>query len=112
MKYEKVKKVIKKCYVEIYYNSIPSVDFNELLKNAPINSYGQKVIDFNSYEVKETTFYEIVDKICKTYKLSKKEKKSVLTNLILGATPNIVEKTKIERRIEILSKIKQNIKNN
>jgi len=26
------------------------------------------------YEVKETTFYEIIDKICKTYKLSKKEK--------------------------------------
>ena len=112
MKYSKINKVIKNCYVEIYSKSSPSADFNELLEKAPNNLFGQKVIDFNSYEVKETTFNEIVDNICKIYKLTKKEKEYVLRNLLFGAIPNIVEETKIEKRFELLTKIKQNIKNN
>ena len=112
MKYSKINKVVKKCYVEIYSKSSPPVDYNELLEKAPTNFFGQKVIDFNSYEVKETTFYETVDKICNTYKATKKEKIVVLSNLLLGEVPVIVDKTKNERRTILLTKIKQNIKNN
>lgn len=112
MKYSKVNKIVKLCYIEIYNKSIPSANFIDLFNNAPTDFFGRKKIEFNKYEIKSTTFQEIVDKICKTYKATKAERNKVFVELYLGATPIIVEKTLYERRIEKINNIKNNIKTN
>lgn len=112
MNYKKIDNVIRLCYIEIYKNSIPYADFEELLENAPLDNNGKKIINFNDYEIKNKTFYEIMNKICKDNKVTKKEKESISIHLHLGATPRFVDKTIYERRIEVLNKIKNKIKNN
>lgn len=103
----KINKVMKLCYVEIYNKSIPPADFNVLLDNAPVNIRGQREIKYNEYEIKEETFNEIVNRICKDYKVTKNDKKRILTSLYLGATPVIVDRTLFERRIDVINKIKK-----
>jgi hypothetical protein len=47
----KLYNLVMDCYRELYREATPSADFDELVKNAPINDEGQKMIDFNAYEI-------------------------------------------------------------
>ena len=57
----KEEKAMWECYRLLYENSTPNANFDELVENAEFNEMGQKVIDFNSYEIEEEKFFEILE---------------------------------------------------
>jgi hypothetical protein len=87
MKETKNDKAIMECYVELYKNSTPPADFNELMGTAEINEHGQKVIDFMAYEIDEKLYDEIVDGIIKKYKFVNYKKQQFKTTVALGCSP-------------------------
>lgn len=89
MKQSKVEKAILHFYIEIYKVATPSADFNDLVDKAPINKYGQKEIEFNSYEVDGELFDKILHETCKQFKLNLREKKMFMFEAYLGASPKI-----------------------
>ena len=89
MKQSKVEKAILHFYIEIYKVATPSVDVNDLVEKAPINKYGQKEIEFNSYEVDGELFDKILHETCKQFKLNFREKKMFMFEAYLGASPKI-----------------------
>jgi hypothetical protein len=89
MKQSKLEKAILHFYIEIYKVATPSVDFNDLVDKAPINKYGQKEIEFNSYEVDGELFDKIVNQICKKFKLNLSEQKFFMFECYLGTSPKI-----------------------
>ena len=58
-------KAMWECYRLLYENSNPQANFDELVENAEFNERGQKVIDFDSYEIEESKFFEIMDDVIK-----------------------------------------------
>ena len=82
----KTDKLIMDCYRELFANSEPKADFDELMANATINEHGQKEIPFTDYEIKPDKFNEILDK----YKnqIKPKRKRQMFENTInLGCSP-------------------------
>ena len=75
------------CYVELYKNSTPSADFNELVKNAVIDDKGRKHIDFNSYEIEDSKMLEIINIIIKKYKIKNFKKQMFSNSILLGCSP-------------------------
>ena len=87
MKINKHDKAILDCYIELYNNSEPKADFNELLKNATINELGEKIIDFDNYLINENTFDEIIDNIIKKYNYKSYQKQQFKNTIYLGCSP-------------------------
>ena len=83
----KLQKILKEMYVELYKASTPSADFEELMKNAPINEQGKKVIDYMAYEIDKNEFDNIVDTIMSKHKLSKNDQHRLKMSIYLGASP-------------------------
>jgi len=76
------------CYRRIYKSSEPSADFDELVRAAPTNGQGQKVIDFMAYEIDVDTYTEIVNNIIKEFKIKPKYRVELFRSSIdLGASP-------------------------
>lgn len=88
---KKLENAILECYVELYKNSIPSTDFNELMNNATLNEKGQKIIDYNCCEIENDKMIEIVESIIKKYKIKSWQEKMFSNTIYLGCSP----KTKI-----------------
>ena len=80
------------CYVQLYKNSEPSVDFEKLMEDAPFNELGQKVIDFNSYEIEEELMNEIVQKTVRVHKLKSWEIMTFRQTIYLGCSPKFKKK--------------------
>lgn len=91
MKQSKIDKIIWETYELLFKVSEPSVDFNELVKNAPVNKLGQKEIPFMDYEIDEEIMTSILDSQVKKYKLKGIYKRNFYTTIYLGCSP----KTKI-----------------
>lgn len=86
---------IMECYRRLYANSTPSADFDQLFEEAEINEFGQKKIDFNSYEIEQKTFEQILNDIVKEYKIKYKWRQQAFKNTItLGVSP----KFKIDKK--------------
>ncbi len=83
----KLYNLVMDCYRELYREATPSADFDELVKNAPINDEGQKMIDFNAYEIDFDKYNEIVEKHIKKMKLSKYEERGFRFEMFLGSGP-------------------------
>jgi len=75
------------CYIELYKESTPSADFDELIKNATINDEGRKVIDYDAYEIDFNKYKEIVDKYLKKGKLTFLEERAFKIEMYLGCGP-------------------------
>jgi hypothetical protein len=75
------------CYKELYKESTPSADFDELVKNATINEQGQKMIDFDAYEIDFDKYHEIVEKYIKKIKLTSYEERGFRFEMFLGCGP-------------------------
>jgi hypothetical protein len=76
------------CYRRLYKASEPSANFDQLLKDAPTNERGQKVIDFMAYEIDPDVYIEIVNGIIEEFKLKPKYRVELFRRtMILGATP-------------------------
>jgi hypothetical protein len=84
------------CYRRLYKASEPSADFDELLKDAPTNEQGQKVIDFMAYEIDPDVYNEIVNKTIKDFKIKPKYRIELFRRtMAFGASPKF--KTQSER---------------
>jgi hypothetical protein len=83
----KLYNLVMDCYRELYKEATPSADFDELVKNAPINDEGQKVIDFNAYEIDFDKNHEIVEKYIKKGKLTFLEERGFKIQMFLGCAP-------------------------
>lgn len=86
-KEEKLGEILREMYVELYKESTPSVDFEELMANASTNEQGQKVIDYMAYEIEKDKFDDIVDNVMSKYKLTKYDKHRLKMSIYLGASP-------------------------
>jgi len=83
----KIENIILKIYQDLYKASTPSADFNELLANAGYNELGQKVIEFDSYEISEDVFEKIIKEDLKDVKLPKYVKQGIRNSILLGCSP-------------------------
>lgn len=85
---KKLSKAWKEIMIELYKHATPSADFEKLLEEAPLNERGEKVIDFNSYEIEEDKMKEIVESVIKKYKITNNRQQSkIYFNVYLGASP-------------------------
>jgi hypothetical protein len=76
------------CYRRLYKASEPSADFDELLKDAPTNEKGQKVIDFMAYEISIDAYNEIVNGIVKEFKIKPYYRAEIFRRtMAFGASP-------------------------
>ena len=82
-------------YRELYKNSEPQADFNELVKAAKgrhnIDQWGRYVIDFMAYEINKDKMDEIIQSFIKKYKMSKYYAGQYSLSIYLGCSP----KTKV-----------------
>lgn len=78
---------IHECYRRLYRASTPSANFDELIQNASENELGQKVIDFNNYEICEYQFSEIIQEVIKEYKIKKWRRQMFKNTITLGCSP-------------------------
>jgi hypothetical protein len=78
----------QECYELLYENSEPKADFKKLVEEAEFNERGQKVIDFNAYEIEEEKFYEILEDVIKRYKIKSYRAQVFRNSILLGCSPN------------------------
>lgn len=74
------------CYRELFANSNPKGDFDQLVQNATTNERGQKEIPFMDYEIEENKMMEIIGKYQRKIRRSW-EKESFKTAVLLGCSP-------------------------
>lgn len=82
---KKLTEVVRNILIEMYANAEPPADFNKLVNEAETNEYGQKVIDYNAYEISRERADEIFDE--HTKKLRKAERDAVSMAVWLGVSP-------------------------
>jgi hypothetical protein len=93
----KEEKAMWQCYRLLYENSTPSADFDELVEKAEFNERGQKVIDFDSYEIEEEKFYEIMDGVLKENKIKGYRAQAFRNSILLGCSPRFKKANKDEQ---------------
>ena len=82
---------IHDCYVDLFANSTPSGDFNELNDNAVLNDRGEKDIPFNDYVIDDELMNDIVHKYAKLIRPA--WLRSAFVNEInLGCSPRTIRK--------------------
>jgi len=84
---KKEEQAIHECYRRLYRASTPSANFDELIQNASENELGEKVIDYNNYEICEYQFSEIIQEIIKEYKIKTWRRQLFKNAIILGCSP-------------------------
>lgn len=102
---KKIDEALLECYIELYKNSYPPADFQYLVDTAIINSDGRKVIDYNSYEISEKEFDNILETIMKKYKFKKYIKEQFRRTIYLGCSPKIVDETIMISRTKKINKL-------
>lgn len=86
---KRIENLILDIYRELYKQSTPSADFDELVNNASLNERGQKIIDYNSHELEHDKFEVIINQKIKEHKIRLKdyEKKRLTFQVYLGCSP-------------------------
>lgn len=87
MKTSKADKIMLDIYRELYKNSTPAADFDELMERAEMNDRGEKVIHYMDYEIEKEKFDEIVESKLKGSKLDEWWKRGIRFNIYLGCSP-------------------------
>ena len=87
MKETKIQKIVWDIYRELYANSEPKADFDELVNSAEKNEEGQKIIPFENYFIDQEVMDEIIEKHLKNKRLTKLAKNSIRVNVYLGCSP-------------------------
>jgi hypothetical protein len=83
----KEEQAFHECYQLLYENSEPKADFKKLVEEAEFNQQGQKVIDFNAYEIEEEKFFEILEDVIKRYKIKSFRAQAFRNGILLGCSP-------------------------
>ena len=84
---KKIDKAMFECYSLLYEHSTPSANFQELMDNAEINQFGQKVIDFDSYCLEQDKFDQLMNSVIKKYKFNGYLAKRFRATIYLGCSP-------------------------
>ena len=87
MKENKAQKIVWDIYRELYANSEPKADFDELVNSAEKNEEGQKIIPFENYFIDQEVMDEIIEKHLKNKRLTKLAKNAIKVNVYLGSSP-------------------------
>jgi hypothetical protein len=70
MKQSKDEKILWEYYRRAYKAATPSADFDKLVEEAPIVD-GEKKINFDAYVLESEKQEEIIDEVCKEFKIPK-----------------------------------------
>lgn len=92
MKQNKIDDALFDCYRELFANSTPKGDFDQLVEDATINDRGQKEIPFDDYEISEARFQEIIVDTLKKHKVPKSLHKSFSVAIHLGCSPRFAKR--------------------
>ena len=92
MKQNKIDDALFDCYRELFANSTPKGDFDQLVEDATINDRGQKEIPFDDYEISEARFQEIIVDTLKKHKVPKSLHKSFSVAIHLGCSPRFTKR--------------------
>ena len=84
---KKLEKAEMECYQLLYENATPKADFQQLIDQAEINQFSQKIIPYWDYQISQEKYIEIVNFIVKKYKLSKAYSDSFKISIALGVAP-------------------------
>jgi hypothetical protein len=84
---KKIEDLMHAIYGELYANSTPYADWQELINNAELNEFGQKVIPYDKHEIDKDLYDAIVNKHLKESKLPKWRKEAVSRGILLGCSP-------------------------
>ena len=87
MKKNKTEKIIWDIYRELYLNSEPFCNFDELVNSAQKNEKGEKIIPFENYFIEQELMDEIIEKHLKNKRLTKLTKNAIKVNVYLGCSP-------------------------
>lgn len=87
MKTSKADKIMLDIYRELYKNSTPAVDFDDLMERAEMNDRGEKIIHYMDYKIEKEKFDEIVESKLKGSKLDEWWKRGIRFNIYLGCSP-------------------------
>lgn len=79
--------VLTEMYRRAFAASTPKGDFDQLLEDAPLNEFGQKVIPFLEYECEQEVMEQIVKDVLKENKIPKRRHQAFLTSFMLGCSP-------------------------
>lgn len=86
----KIESIIHDIYVELYLNSTPPANFDELVANAKLNERGQKEIPFMDYYLPIEDTERIISEKCK--KIDKYSSNKIRTAILLGCSPSSFKK--------------------
>ena len=89
---KKITNALMHCYRELYANSEPPASFDQLMKDAPMNEAGQKVIDYMAYSIDEGLYAKIVIDTMDLYKIKGRLRKEFEVSMYLGAGPRFKRK--------------------
>lgn len=92
MKANKIEEALFDCYRELFANSTPKGDFDKLVEEAEVNERGQKVIPFDSYELSEERFQEIINETLTKHKVPKSLHQQFSVAIHLGCSPRFSKK--------------------
>lgn len=90
-KKDNIDDAIHYCYCELFNNSTPQGDFNELVKNATINKRGEKVIPFDDYNIEHNKLDEIIMLSIKKFKIPKRQHQLFKNTILLGCSPKTIK---------------------
>ena len=83
--------IIHDTYVELYKNSTPQADFDQLVNEAKTNNkkdlQGRYVIDFMAYEIDKDKMEEIIQYFVKKYKMNKTNASQYSFTIYMGCSP-------------------------
>jgi len=104
-----IDEIIDAIYVELFKNSSPSADFNELVKSGE----AKKPNFFLVYYLNQNKQDKIIDTVLKKFKIRDIwDLKGFRTEVNLGCSPNSCEKTWKEYRSKLKEKILDETKTN
>lgn len=83
--------IIHEIYRDLYNNSTPKADFDELVKNAIIDDYGRKIINYMDYHIDGKLMDDIIERHMRENKLNKKDRSTIKINVYLGCGPTSVD---------------------
>lgn len=80
-------KAILEAYTLLYKNSTPKASFKKLVKEAKVNEFGQKEIDFMAYSIDINKYEEIIKQVITKYKFKGPKERMFRNTIALGCSP-------------------------
>jgi len=84
---QKNENILTEMYRRSFAASTPKGDFDELMANATINEFGQKVIPYMDYKCKHEVMEQIVEDVLKENKVPKWRHQGFKNAFMLGCSP-------------------------